>query len=273
SATSSSSRPAPASAPMDVDEHNVPPAKRPRYTREYHQQQVRNMDSKQRKDYDRLHNLCKYCFSPDHFIAACPERPCTLTYGEPNRTPSPLPHESEVIEVYESSEERYSSTENSEESRYGPCLAPGYKNTLSPPRHAVSPDPGTPRPTAAPEPAPPSSPRLSADRSVVPSRHSANTAVKYARGSMTASYVTALLDSGATHDLMSKVLLAKFKLPHGHLEESLWPRLADGEPPATGGIEFKTDPVKFTTGNLTCEIPFYIIGLGNYHVILGMSFL
>ncbi|KAL7749068.1 hypothetical protein RI367_005472 [Sorochytrium milnesiophthora] len=37
SAASSSSRPAPPSAPMDVDEHNVPPAKRPRYTRGYHQ--------------------------------------------------------------------------------------------------------------------------------------------------------------------------------------------------------------------------------------------
>ncbi|KAL7746800.1 hypothetical protein RI367_007846, partial [Sorochytrium milnesiophthora] len=149
-AASSSSRPAPPSAPMDVDEHNVPPAKRPRYTREYHQQQVRNMDRKQRQDYARLHSLCKYCFSPDHFIAACPERPCTPPYKEPNRTPSPLPHVSEVIEVHDSSEEsRYSSTEDSEENRHGPCLAPGYKNTMSPPRHAVSPKTRHPTPDRA----------------------------------------------------------------------------------------------------------------------------
>ncbi|KAL7746852.1 hypothetical protein RI367_007787 [Sorochytrium milnesiophthora] len=83
----------------------------------------------------------------------------------------------------------------------------------------------------------------------------------------------ALLDSGATHDLIDPRLLRKIgarKLP---LAQPKATSMADGSTPAAAYIHHKTVDITYSSGQLVCTAPFYVMTLGHYDAILGMSFL
>jgi len=83
--------------------------------------------------------------------------------------------------------------------------------------------------------------------------------------------VTALLDSGADSNFISRETVERLNIKSTTLEDPIPLRLADGE--LTVAIEQVTIPVNLVLGDLKHELRFYVTSLGSFDVILGHSWL
>ncbi|KAL7747558.1 retrotransposon-like protein 1 [Sorochytrium milnesiophthora] len=75
--------------------------------------------------------------------------------------------------------------------------------------------------------------------------------------------VEALLDSGATHDLMDRKFARYHGVPYSPLADPRQSNMADGSEPKVAMFPLKTDDLDYTTGDLKCKAPFYLTTLGH----------
>ena len=89
------------------------------------------------------------------------------------------------------------------------------------------------------------------------------------RGSIDGLTVVALIDSGASHNFLSKETATKLGL-NGEKERSFWVRLGDGRKRQTNGV---CRAVTLSLGGVDLLVDFHIFPLGGVDVILGFSWL
>jgi len=85
------------------------------------------------------------------------------------------------------------------------------------------------------------------------------------------SEVDALIDSGATDNFISPTVIKRFNIPTQILAKSLPIRNVDGTPNKIGAITQAVDLALRFKGTRTQT--FYVIDLGDDHMLLGMPFL
>ena len=104
-----------------------------------------------------------------------------------------------------------------------------------------------------------------------PIKRSVHSLVKFHSQSLH-SEVDALVDSGATDNFVSPDLVDHFRIPTYPLDEPRGVRNVDGSPNDIGGITHAAT-LDITHNGKKNRHTFYIISLGDDHMLLGMPFL
>jgi hypothetical protein len=86
------------------------------------------------------------------------------------------------------------------------------------------------------------------------------------------SKIDALIDSGATDNFMSPTVVSQFKVPTYELTKPKVVRNVDGTTNSNGTVT-KYAPITILHNGQTTAHTFYVIDLGEDHVLLGMPFL
>jgi gag-polyprotein putative aspartyl protease len=109
------------------------------------------------------------------------------------------------------------------------------------------------------------------DAAIIPEEPSVHTSVNL-RSSQLISEVDALIDSGATDNFISPIIVKQFNIPSRTLNTPVKIRNVDGTPHKNGKIDQAVDLI-LNFKHKKYDQQFYVADLGSDHMLLGMPFL